>query len=264
LVLEGYLWEVRGAAAALPAIVQHARANGALVALTAGDAGVVQRHSTNILAAIAAGVDIWFGNESEAAALVSALKEQQHTELSLSEVQLLSVGDQDHRKLTAPTSSSGSSNNSDDAFTAAPSGIAFSTAAVESSLNNSSSSSFSSPQSSHYSGSVAEECALSLGTICPMVAVTDGSRGSYITAGGQLAVVPPYWRAQPPVDTCGAGEGLGAGRATATAAALANASRHKLAGLVCWYCHVADACKHVLLCECCFMLTATASLQSMM
>jgi len=45
----------------------------------------------------------------------------------------------------------------------------------------------------------------------PIVAVTDGSKGSYIAAMQQLRTVPPYWRKHAPVDTCGAGDVYAAG-----------------------------------------------------
>ena len=57
----------------------------------------------------------------------------------------------------------------------------------------------------------AQEAALQLGCLCPMAVVTDGSKGSYITALGQLHVIPPHWTASSPVDTCGAGDAYAAG-----------------------------------------------------
>ena len=44
-----------------------------------------------------------------------------------------------------------------------------------------------------------------------LVAVTDGSNGSYIAAMGQLQTVPPFWLKNSPVDTCGAGDVYAAG-----------------------------------------------------
>lgn len=57
----------------------------------------------------------------------------------------------------------------------------------------------------------AQEAALSLGPHADMVVVTDGADGSCISALGKLHVVPPYWSAEPPVDTCGAGDAYAAG-----------------------------------------------------
>jgi hypothetical protein len=48
LLIEGYMWETEGAAEAIPALVRHARSVGTLVALTAGDAGVVERHGDKV------------------------------------------------------------------------------------------------------------------------------------------------------------------------------------------------------------------------
>lgn len=53
--------------------------------------------------------------------------------------------------------------------------------------------------------------ALALAQLCPVVVVTDGSKGSYISAMGQLHVVPPHWTPHGPRDTCGAGDAYAAG-----------------------------------------------------
>lgn len=177
VVVEGYMWEVQGAGEVLPEIIRHARSCGTLVALTAGDVSVIERHATKVLAAIEAGVDLWFGNEAEAAALVQHVqqqKQQRHQQLDM----LNSASSMQLERLDSSDSSSSSM------------------------LNN---------QHSDVGVSHGQECALELAGICPMVVVTDGSRGSYITALGQLVVVPPYWRATPPVDTCGAGDAYAAG-----------------------------------------------------
>ncbi|KAF6251596.1 Ribokinase-like protein [Scenedesmus sp. NREL 46B-D3] len=152
LLIEGYMWETEGAAQAIPALVRHARSLGTLVALTAGDAGVVERHGAKVLEAIAAGADIWFGNEAEAAALVQHLHAQQ------AEQQARAALEQQQED------------------------------AIHSSCAR------------QLSGM---DAALQLASACPMVVVTDGSRGSYITALGQLL--------KPPVDTCGAGDAYAAG-----------------------------------------------------
>ncbi|KAK9840254.1 hypothetical protein WJX74_006291 [Apatococcus lobatus] len=58
----------------------------------------------------------------------------------------------------------------------------------------------------------ADEAARDLGSHCMVgVAVTDGSRGSCISALGQVHSIPPYWIPCPPTDTCGAGDAYAAG-----------------------------------------------------
>lgn len=140
LVIEGYLWELPAAAATIGAAIDAAQRHGTVVAMTAGDAGVVQRHGAELWAAIDRGVDVLFTNMGEAAALAAC----------------------------------------------APGGAGTAPA-------------------------TAEAAALALGPHCSLVAVTDGSAGSAITALGQLYVVPPHWVESPPVDTCGAGDGYAAG-----------------------------------------------------
>lgn len=71
LLVEGYLWAAPGAEAAIASAVASARAGGALVAFTAGDAGVVRRHRAPIWRALQAGwADVFFANAAEAAALL--------------------------------------------------------------------------------------------------------------------------------------------------------------------------------------------------
>lgn len=53
--------------------------------------------------------------------------------------------------------------------------------------------------------------ALALAQLCPVVVVTDGSRGSSICALGQVHVIPPHWTPHGPLDTCGAGDAYAAG-----------------------------------------------------
>ena len=162
LVIEGYLWELPGAAEILPELVQLARSVGTLVALTAGDAGVVQRHGGKVLETLAAGVDIWFCNAAEAEALLGHLpaQQQQPAAAAVSEQQ-----------------------------------------AVSSSSNS----------SSKDAGLSVQQVAQQLSHLCPMMVVTDGSKGSYVTAFDELLVVPPYWSTDPPVDTTGAGDAYAAG-----------------------------------------------------
>jgi sugar/nucleoside kinase (ribokinase family) len=57
----------------------------------------------------------------------------------------------------------------------------------------------------------AEDAALQLGRLCPVAVVTDGSKGSCVTALGQLYIIPPHWSRNAPIDTCGAGDGYAAG-----------------------------------------------------
>ena len=46
---------------------------------------------------------------------------------------------------------------------------------------------------------------------CPLVAVTDGSKGSVLVCEGAMHLIPPYWAKDSPVDTCGAGDAYAAG-----------------------------------------------------
>ena len=71
LLVEGYLWELPGAEAAVSAAVDAARAGGGLVAMTAGDAGVCRRARATMLRALESGAaDVLFANRAEAAALL--------------------------------------------------------------------------------------------------------------------------------------------------------------------------------------------------
>ena len=71
LLVEGYLWELPGAAEAIGRAVDAARSGGALVAFTAGDAGVCERHRGSIVAALDCGMaDVLFANRAEASALL--------------------------------------------------------------------------------------------------------------------------------------------------------------------------------------------------
>lgn len=187
LVIEGYLWELPGAAEVIPAVVKHARAVGTLVVLTAGDASVVQRHGAKVLETIQAGVDMFVSNVGEAHALQGFLQQQQ--QLSQQQQQSAAAAEhllheqqemQKHSVLLDPQGSA----NLDSMWEA-----------------GSSSSSIADGSSSE-----GQQVACELAGVCPLVVVTDGSRGSYITALGQLIVVPPYWRSKAPVDTCGAGD----------------------------------------------------------
>ena len=62
LLIEGYLWEMPGAADTIRQAIEVARACGALVAMTAGDAAVVQRHRAELWGALRQGVDLFFMN----------------------------------------------------------------------------------------------------------------------------------------------------------------------------------------------------------
>jgi sugar/nucleoside kinase (ribokinase family) len=180
LVIEGYLWELPGAAEVIPAVVKHARAVGTLVVLTAGDASVVQRHGAKVLETIQAGVDMFVSNVGEAHALQGFLQQQQQPAAAAE--QLLQQ-QQEMQKHSVLLDARGSA-NLDSMWEA-----------------GSSSSSIADGSSSE-----GQQVACELAGVCPLVVVTDGSRGSYITALGQLIVVPPYWRSKAPVDTCGAGD----------------------------------------------------------
>ena len=62
LVVEGYMWEVDNALETLSAAADFARSNSAMVVLTAGDVGVVQRHTDEFWKLINDGVDMLFCN----------------------------------------------------------------------------------------------------------------------------------------------------------------------------------------------------------
>ena len=62
LIIEGYLWEMPCARTVLVDAIAAARRGGAAVALTAGDAGLVQRHREDLWAALEAGADLLFCN----------------------------------------------------------------------------------------------------------------------------------------------------------------------------------------------------------
>ena len=66
LVIEGYVWEMPGAAESIAAAIEVAHAHGTLVALTAGDAGCVARNRDALWSALHAGVDIIFTNRCAA------------------------------------------------------------------------------------------------------------------------------------------------------------------------------------------------------
>lgn len=72
LVIEGYLWELPGALETISKAVDIAGQHGVTVAMTAGDAGVVERHGVEMWNLLAANkVDMLFTNTSEAAAIVA-------------------------------------------------------------------------------------------------------------------------------------------------------------------------------------------------
>jgi sugar/nucleoside kinase (ribokinase family) len=185
LVIEGYLWELPGAAQVIPAVVKHARAVGTLVVLTAGDASVLQRHGATVLETIQAGVDMFVSNAQEAQELAKCLRQQQQQQQQQPAQQATQQQQQQemqqHPILLDPQGSA-SLDSLWDAFSSNTCHV------------------------TDGSSSEGQVIACELAGVCPMVVVTDGSRGSYITALGQLIVVPPYWRSHAPVDTCGAGD----------------------------------------------------------
>jgi len=75
LVIEGYLWELPEAGSTIHGAIQAAQRHGTIVAMTAGDAGVVERHGNEIWEAIDAGIDLLFTNACEATALVACAPE---------------------------------------------------------------------------------------------------------------------------------------------------------------------------------------------
>jgi len=146
----------------LPRLVTMAKAHGAVVGMTAGDARVMGRHRQSVLAALEAGVDMLFTNAAEALELVQ------------------------------------------------PPAVACQEGPLSSPAEDSEDSTELSVNCMPCSGLEPELSPLAaaklLATHCPLVAVTDGSRGSYISALGNMLVVPPCWMGSPPVDTCGAGD----------------------------------------------------------
>jgi hypothetical protein len=162
-----------------------------------------------VLQAIAAGADIWFGNEAEAAALVQHLHAQQ------AEQQARAALEQQQQQQQEDAVSADTLEDEEQDFTAMHLERLGSSTANNKAAGSSSSSSSSPASPASNSSSVQQpsgmDAALHLASVCPMVVVTDGSKGSYITAMGQLVVVPPYWSAKPPVDTCGAGDAYAAG-----------------------------------------------------
>lgn len=62
-VVEGYMWEAGNALVTISAAAEAARRNSAMVVLTAGDAGVVQRHTQEFWQMINAGIDMLFCNK---------------------------------------------------------------------------------------------------------------------------------------------------------------------------------------------------------
>lgn len=192
VVIEGYLWELPNAAEVLPAVVKHARAVGTLVVMTAGDASVVQRHGAKVLQAIQEGVDMYICNAAEAEALQQYVVEQQQQQASQ---QCVSAAEQQQLQHLQRVQEMEQHH-----VTLDPQGSASIDSVWDSDGRSNGSSS---PIPGVSEGQVA---ACELAGVCPLVVVTDGSRGSYITALGQLTVVPPFWRTIAPVDTCGAGD----------------------------------------------------------
>lgn len=69
LVIEGYMWELPNASKTILSAIAIAKEHGVRVAMTAGDAGVVERHGDAMWESILAGIDILFTNADEAASL---------------------------------------------------------------------------------------------------------------------------------------------------------------------------------------------------
>lgn len=69
LVIEGYMWELPNSVETIKKAIEVAKKYGVRVAMTAGDAGVVERHSSKIWDCILLGIDIFFTNAEEAAVL---------------------------------------------------------------------------------------------------------------------------------------------------------------------------------------------------
>eukprot|EP00879_Flechtneria_rotunda_P011851 GHRR01012379.1.p1 GENE.GHRR01012379.1~~GHRR01012379.1.p1 ORF type:complete len:482 (+),score=159.42 GHRR01012379.1:198-1643(+) len=192
LVVEGYLWELPGSHMAIPALIRHARACGAVVALTAGDASVIERHGSKVLDVIATGVDIWFGNAAEAAALVKYLQQHQDMQQQHLQQQYSAMLEDDEQDFTALHLQQLRASFGADSNSSSTSSSSNSTADITAHSNTAGS------DATNVVLSAGQQAALQLASVCPLVVVTDGSRGSYITALGQLMVVPPYWSSNPP------------------------------------------------------------------
>lgn len=211
LLIEGYLWELPGSRQALPQLIRLAKQAGTLVALTAGDAGVVARHRHSVWEAIAAGVDILFTNAAEASALIQSPQEeptskQQHP-LLLQPLHSSVISDDDAGSSIAGDDTTCSPSSPSCSISRRSSIDSDDTSLVGLQLDQLTPSSTSSTNVAY----TPEECAKKLASSCSMVVVTDGSKGSYITAMGDLFVIPPCWSSSPPVDTCGAGDAYAAG-----------------------------------------------------
>ncbi|GAB4822062.1 hypothetical protein N2152v2_009108 [Parachlorella kessleri] len=189
LVVEGYLWELPGAAEAIGKAIEAAQKHGTIVAMTAGDAGVVERHHSEMWQAIDRGIDLLFTNRTEAEALCKYLPAQQQQQ------------QQQQQSAEAPQQQHQGALDS-----------VLKTLDLDS-LDGHPHHHHSKSSGSHAGGvcSAAEAAALRLGPHCSLVVVTDGSAGSHLTALGQLHTVPPCWAPTKPVDTCGAGDGYAAG-----------------------------------------------------
>lgn len=217
LIVEGYLWEMPGAKEAIGSAVRLARDSGALVALTTGDSSLVARHRNEFLRLLDDGaVDVLFANRSVVPSVLSNHVTHRcdwpcNTRHLLNAEVITHTGN-DLNKLMLHCR----------AEAAALLGHPVSAA----------------------------EAASRLGSLCSLAAITDGANGSCISALGRLQVttlhavelqtafvfkwqrgglddccetigshavcimlqvVPPYWTAETPVDTCGAGDAYCAG-----------------------------------------------------
>lgn len=179
LVVEGYLWELPGAAEAIGAAVAAARASGALVALTCGAAGVVERHASSILPLLEAGmVDVLFANKEEAQQLLQAWASP-----GAGAAAVVASGCAASSEALLPAASEPA---------AAAAGAAALTVCQQL------------PQR-------ADDCAMQLGSRVPVSVVTDGANGATVAALGHLHIIPPCWKREPPRDTNGAGDAWAAG-----------------------------------------------------
>lgn len=57
----------------------------------------------------------------------------------------------------------------------------------------------------------AHDAIMKLKGTCHLIAVTDGSKGSYLSSGNKIYTIPPCWIKETPIDTCGAGDVYAAG-----------------------------------------------------
>ena len=191
LVIEGYLWELPGAAETIATAIAAAKASGCTVAMTTADVTVVRKYREQMLAALR-DVAVLFTNADEAAALVG---DSGVVDAAAAAAVAPGRGHAMSGLLEAAAACGRWDDEAADAiFAAAPCARVDTSGAAAPAATG-----------------AAEAAALQLGRLCSIAVVTDGSRGSCVTALGQLHTIPPHWARDAPVDTCGAGDAYAAG-----------------------------------------------------